>query len=343
MKILIFGITGQDGSYLAEELLKLNHDVYGVIRKSSSFNTKRIDKIFNKLKLFYGDVTDSLSIDNIIHKVKPDRIYNLSAQSHVAVSFEIPDYTTQVDAIGTLRILEAMRKHVPNCRFYQASTSELYGDVLEIPQKETTPFNPQSPYAIAKQYSYWIVKNYRQSYNLFASNGILFNHESERRLETFVTRKITKTLTNILFDDNITLELGNIYSKRDWGYAPDYVKGMIKILEYEKADDFVLSTNETHTIKEFINETINVINNNITYTMSFDVEWRGTGLNETLYCKNRKRNIIKINKKYFRPADVNLLLGDYSKAEKLLNWKPETTFNKLVEKMVLHDLKNKYK
>ena len=269
---LITGVTGQDGSYLAELLLNKGYEVHGIIRRSSSFNTGRINHIYNNpnLKLHYGDMSDSLSLDNIIFKTKPDEIYNLAAQSHVHVSFSIPEYTGQVDALGTLKLLEAMKKHTPNCKFYNATTSELFGLVQEIPQKETTPFYPRSPYGVAKLYSYWICKNYKESYNLFISNGILFNHESKRRGETFVTRKITTTLSNIQKsiqnnEEYNTLKLGNLDSKRDWGYAPDYVEGMWLMLQQDKPDDFILATNETHSIREFIKETDK-------YTM-FNIEW----------------------------------------------------------------------
>lgn len=338
-KALITGVTGQSGSYLAELLLKKGYDVHGIIRRSSSINTKRIDHIYHNpnLTLHYGDMTDSLSLDGIIHLVKPDELYHLAAQSHVYVSFKVPEYTGQVDAMGTLKLLEAVKKHAPECRVYNACTSELYGDVLETPQSEKTPFNPQSPYAIAKQYSFWIAKNYRNGYNMFISNGILFNHESERRGETFVTKKITQAFANILYNRQKVLELGNLNAKRDWGYAPDYVEGMWMMLQQDKPDDFVLATNETHTIKEFVEKTIDAINDRISYKQPIDLEWQGEGENEIGYCKNRGE-IIRVNPRYFRPTEVDILLGDYSKAKNTFGWEPKTTFNKLVEKMIIYDL-----
>lgn len=328
---MIFGITGQDGSYLAELLLSKGYEVHGVIRRSSSINTKRIDHIYGdvNLKLHYGDSTDGLSIDQLINNIKPDEIYNLAAQSHVAVSFELPEYTAQVDALGVLRLLEAVKKHCPNSKIYQASTSELFGKVQEIPQKETTPFYPRSPYGIAKLYAYWICKNYRESYGMFISNGILFNHESPRRGETFITRKITIGLSKWI-NGGSALELGNLESKRDWGYAPDYVEGMYKILQHDKPCDFVLATNETHTIREFIDEACKYID--------VEPEWRGSGINEKLVDLKSNREIIKINRKYFRPSEVDLLLGDPKKAKDILNWEPKVRFKELVEIMMKSDL-----
>jgi len=338
---LITGVTGQDGSYLAELLLNKGYEVHGIIRRSSSFNTGRINHIYNNpnLKLHYGDMSDSLSLDNIIFKTKPDEIYNLAAQSHVHVSFSIPEYTGQVDALGTLKLLEAMKKHTPNCKFYNATTSELFGLVQEIPQKETTPFYPRSPYGVAKLYSYWICKNYKESYNLFISNGILFNHESKRRGETFVTRKITTTLSNIQKsiqnnEEYNTLKLGNLDSKRDWGYAPDYVEGMWLMLQQDKPDDFILATNETHSIREFIKETDK-------YTM-FNIEWFGEGLDEKGIDKKTGKIIIEIDPKYFRPAEVDILIGDYSKAKNILGWEPKVKFKELVEIIMKFDLKNNF-
>lgn len=337
-KALITGITGQDGSYLAELLLDKGYEVHGIIRRSSSFNTKRINHIYNNqnLILHYGDLTDSLSVDNIMFNVNPDEIYHLAAQSHVKVSFEIPKYTGEVDALGTLYLLEAMKKHSPNAKFYNAATSELYGKVQETPQKETTPFYPRSPYGVAKLYSYWICKNYRESYDLFVCNGILFNHESERRGRTFVTRKITTTLSDIQqkiiegkeFD---TLKLGNLDAKRDWGYAPDYVYGMWLMLQQDKPDDYVLATNDTHSIRDFIKETNK-------HTI-FDIVWEGKGLNEKGIDKNTGKIIIEIDHKYFRPTEVDLLIGDYSKAKKNLGWEPKTNFSELIKIIIEHDLK----
>lgn len=358
---LCTGITGQDGSYLTELLLKKGYEVHGVIRRSSSINTTRIDHMYSNpnLKLHYGDMSDSLSLDGIIHKIIPDEIYNLAAQSHVHVSFQIPEYTGQVDALGTLKLIEAVKKHCPECKIYNATTSELYGLVQETPQTEKTPFYPRSPYGVAKLYSFWICKNYRESYNMFISNGILFNHESERRGETFVTRKITIALSKIVKGTQEFLELGNLDSKRDWGYAPDYVEGMWRILQTDKPDDFVLATNETHSIREFIEESVKVYNlfincdeeppaipfkiehfipeKNNNYK-EIDLEWRGEGVDEVGFCKNRNKVIIKINPKYYRPAEVDLLLGDPTKAKDILGWTPTTKFKKLVEKMMIHDL-----
>lgn len=327
---LITGITGQTGSYLAELLLDKNYTVHGIIRRSSSFNTKRIDHLYNNpnLILHYGDMSDSLSIDNIVHKTQPGEIYNLGAQSHVAVSFELPEYTGQVDGLGILRLLEAARKHCPNAKIYQASTSELFGDVLEIPQTEKTPFNPKSPYGSAKLYAYYICKNYRESYNMFICNGILFNHESPRRGDTFVTKKIIKGLVNWKHTKT-PIKLGNIFTKRDWGYAPEYVYGMWLMLQQEKPDDYILATGETHTIKEFIEEACEHLDIKLTW-------WNnGEGIDE-----KTGLSVIKIDKKYFRPNEVNLLIGDYSKARKLLNWEPKTKFKDLIKIMIEHELKN---
>lgn len=335
-KALITGITGQDGSYLAELLLSKGYEVHGIIRRSSSFNTGRIDHIFEQLHLHYGDLTDSLNIDNIINTVKPDEVYNLAAQSHVQVSFEMPEYTGNVDAIGTLRIIEAVRKHCPKAKIYNATTSELFGLVQETPQTEKTPFYPRSPYGVAKLYSYWICKNYRESYGLFISNGILFNHEGERRGETFVTKKITKGIAKIqqdlLLKKEITrpLKLGNIYSKRDWGYAPDYVYGMWLMLQQDNPDDFVLATNETHTIKEFIEE--------VCKHTRIDLVWSGSGINEVGIDNNTKQVIISIDSKYIRPAEVDLLLGDYTKAKTILGWEPKVSFKELAKIMIEYDI-----
>lgn len=331
-KALITGITGQDGSYLAELLLSKDYEVHGIIRRSSSFNTGRIEHIYDKIKLHYGDVTDSLNIDTLISTIKPDEIYHLGAQSHVKVSFELPEYTGQVDALGTLRLLEAIRKHTPNCKFYNAVTSEMFGKVQEIPQKETTPFYPRSPYGVAKVYSYWICKNYRESYNLFICNGILFNHESERRGDTFVTQKIVKGLIDVVKGQKEKIYLGNLYSKRDWGYAPEYVEGMWRMLQQENPDDYILATNETHTIKEFIEECCKNLN--------IDYEWIGDGINEKLINKTTGKNIIEINEKYFRPTEVDLLIGDYTKAKEKLGWEPKIRMKELVKIMVDNYYKN---
>lgn len=313
-KALITGITGQDGSFLAELLLEKNYEVHGIIRRSSSFNTARIDHIYNDLHLHYGDLSDSSSISSIIKKTNPDEVYNLAAQSHVRVSFDIPEYTSDVTGLGTLRILEAIKDVAPCCKFYQASSSELYGDVLEVPQKETTPFNPRSPYAAAKAYSFYITKNYRDAYNIHASNGILFNHESERRGETFVTRKITRAVGRIVNNLQNELYLGNIDSKRDWGYAKDYVEAMHLMLQQDNPDDYVISTGQTYSIRDFLDEAFGYVG----------LDWQ---------------NYVKIDPRYFRPTEVNLLLGDHSKAKQKLNWQPKTSFKELVKIMVEYDLK----
>jgi GDPmannose 4,6-dehydratase len=329
-KALITGITGQDGSHLAELLLEKGYEVHGIIRRSSSFNTGRIDHIYPHLKLYHGDVTDTFSIEHIIQEVKPDEIYNLAAQSHVAVSFELPDYTGQVDALGVLKLLETVRKYSPNTKIYQASTSELFGKVQEIPQKETTPFYPRSPYGVSKLYAYWICKNYRESYNLFISNGILFNHEGERRGETFVTKKITHGLVNWT-KTRIPIHLGNLNAKRDWGYAKDYVYGMWLMLQQDKPDDFILATGEAHSNREFVEEACKYIN--------VDIEWQGEGIKEIGVDKNSGDAIvIQVDPKYFRPAEVDILLGDPTKAKEILGWEAKTKFKDLVKLMMESDL-----
>jgi GDPmannose 4,6-dehydratase len=330
-KCLITGITGQSGSYLAELLLEKNYEVHGMIRRSSSFNTARIEGIYDRVHLHYGDMTDSLSIDNIIQNIKPNYIYNLAAQSHVATSFNLPEYTAQTDGIGTLRILEAMKKHTPKAKFYQASTSELFGKVLETPQNEKTPFNPVSPYAIAKQYAFNMVQNYRNSYGMFASNGILFNHESPRRGETFVTKKITRGLVKWM-KTGIPIKLGNLNSQRDWGYAPEYVEAMWMILQQDRPDDFVIATGECHSNKEFIEEACKYI--------GVDIQWNGVGLFEKGIDKNTGKTVILTDQKYFRPSEVDVLLGDPSKAKKILGWEAKVKFKELVKIMMEHDLKN---
>lgn len=337
-KALITGITGQDGSYLAELLLEKGYEVHGLIRRSSTFNTKRIDHIYqdphiNGVSLFlhYGDLSDSSNISRLLEKIKPDEIYNLGAQSHVRVSFDIPEYTGDVVALGTLRILDAIRESGINTKFYQASSSELFGKVQEVPQKETTPFYPRSPYACAKLYSYWITINYRESYNLFACNGILFNHESPRRGETFVTRKITRGLARIKLGKEEKLYLGNINAKRDWGYAKDYVEGMWRMLQQEEPEDFVLATGETHTVREFVEETAKYL--------GFELEWQGEGVEEKGIDKNTGKVIIEIDQRYFRPAEVDLLIGDYTKAKEKLGWEPKTKFKELVKIMVDEDMR----
>jgi len=329
MKILITGISGQDGSYLAEKLLNQGHEVHGIIRRSSSLNTGRIDHIFDKLHLHYGDITDSLNIDDIINKVKPDRIYNLCAQSHVQISFFLPLYTAQTDGLGTLILLEAVRKHCPKCRIYNATTSELFGLVQEIPQKETTKMYPRSPYGVAKLYSFWISKNYRESYGMFISNGILFNHESERRGHNFVTKKITNGLVN-WYKTGESIHIGNINSSRDWGYAPEYVDAMIKIVEHTEPMDFVVSTGESHSNREFIEEACKYIN--------VEIEWVGEGENEKGIDKKTGKIVIEIDPKYFRPAEVDILLGDSSLIKNILGWEAKTKFKELVKIMMKHDL-----
>lgn len=373
-KALITGITGQDGSYLTELLLEKGYEVHGIIRRSSSFNTGRIDHLMNNneiynrsLFLHYGDLVDTSSLNRLLEKISPDEIYNLGAQSHVKVSFEVPDYTAQVDALGTLRFLDAIREVGLNrqTKLYQASTSELFGKVQEIPQKETTPFYPRSPYGVAKLYGYWIIVNYREAYNLFACNGILFNHESPRRGETFVTRKITRAAARIVLGLQKSLSLGNLNSKRDWGYAPEYCEGMWRILQHEKAEDFVLATGEMHTVKEFTELTFR--------ELGIDIQWTGkeenekavvSSINKDLVLNVLKRQqdkisskfshqsleksidqnlkegdcIVEVNPNYYRPTEVELLIGDASKAKEKLNWTPKTKFSELVKLMAKADL-----
>ena len=331
MKVaLITGISGQDGSYLAELLLEKGYEVHGIIRRASQINTQRIDLIYDRIKLHYGDLTDSTNLVRIIQQVQPDEIYNLGAQSHVKVSFEIPEYTGQVDALGTLRILEAVRLLgiEDKTRIYQASTSEMFGKVQEIPQKETTPFYPRSPYGVAKLYGYWIVKNYRESYGLHASSGILFNHESPRRGETFVTRKITRGLSRISVGEQDILYLGNLNSKRDWGHARDFVEAMWLMLQQDEADDYVIATGEQYSVREFVDEAAPYF--------GMKIEWMGEGLDEIGYDWNTKKAVIKVNPKYFRPAEVETLLGDASKAKKKLGWEPKISFKQLVEDMCIY-------
>ena len=336
---LIFGITGQDGSYLAKFLLKKNYVVHGIKRRSSSINTNRIDDIYedslsNKKKflLHYGDVTDSMSVTKLISNIRPDEIYNLAAQSHVAVSFEIPEYTANADGLGTLRILEGIKSaNLKKCKFYQAGTSEMFGKVLEIPQNEKTPFRPRSPYGAAKVYSHWITVNYRESYNIFAANGILFNHESPVRGETFVTKKITQGLVRIKYQKQKKLILGNLQAKRDWGHAEDYVEAMWKVLQYKKPDDWVIATGIQYSVKTFINL--------VAKKLDIKIIWRGKGINEKAYNKNNQC-IIECNKKYFRPAEVETLLGDSKKAKTLLKWKPKHNIHSLIDDMINFELKD---
>lgn len=319
-KALITGITGQDGSYLSEYLLKKGYKVYGMVRRSSSINTRRIDHLYEepqakrRLELVYGDLNDASSINRLIRTIRPDEIYNLAAQSHVKVSFEVPEYTSEVTALGPLRILEAIVESGIKAKFYQASSSELYGRSEEVPQSEITPFKPVSPYAVAKLFAYWTTVNYRESYGIYACNGILFNHESPRRGETFVTRKITRAIGNIKMGLQKELFLGNLDSKRDWGYAKDYVEAMWLMLQQKRADDFVIATGETHTVKEFVEEAFG----------HAGLDWK---------------KYVKIDKRYFRPLEVNILQGDFSKAKRKLGWKPKTSFRELVRIMVDADLK----
>jgi len=331
MKVaLITGITGQDGSYLAELLLEKGYEVHGIIRRSSLINTHRIDGIYDRLSLHYGDLTDSTNLVRVIQQVQPDEIYNLGAQSHVKVSFEMPEYTGMVDGLGTLRILEAVRLlgMENKTRIYQASTSEMFGKVQEIPQKETTPFYPRSPYGVAKLYGYWIVKNYRESYGLHASSGILFNHESPRRGETFVTRKITRGLSRISTGEQDILYLGNLNSKRDWGHARDFVEAMWLMLQQDEPDDYVIATGEQYSVREFVEEAAPYF--------GMKIEWMGEGLDEIGYDWNTKKAVIRVNPKYFRPAEVETLLGDASKAKEKLGWEPKISFNQLVEDMCIY-------
>ena len=337
-KALITGITGQDGSYLAEFLLEKGYEVHGIIRRSSSFNTGRIDHLMkdthqNDVKVFlhHGDLGDSSNISRLIEKIAPDEIYNLGAQSHVRVSFDMPEYTADIDGIGTLRILDAIKDSKIKTKFYQASSSEMYGLVQEVPQKETTPFYPRSPYGCAKLYAYWITKNYRESYNMFAANGILFNHESPRRGKTFVTKKITLGFAKIKAGLEDKIYLGNLDAKRDWGYAKDYVEGMWMILQADKPEDYVLATGETHSVREFIIEAGKYFD--------FEIIWEGKGLEEKGIDKKTGKVIIELDPKYFRPAEVDLLIGDYSKVKKELGWEPKTSFKELVKIMCEDDLK----
>ena len=321
-KALITGITGQDGSYLTELLLEKGYEVHGIIRRSSSFNTERIDHLYkdphiNDVRMFlhYGDLSDSSNLSRILERIQPDEIYNLAAQSHVRVSFDMPEYTADVTGLGTIRLLDAIKETQIKTRFYQASTSELYGKVVETPQTEKTPFYPRSPYACAKVYSYWITVNYRESYDMYACNGILFNHESPRRGETFVTKKITHAIARILNKEQDKLYLGNLDSKRDWGYAKDYVEAMWLMLQQDKPDDYVIATGETHSVREFLDEAFGLVG----------LDWK---------------KYVEIDPRYYRPAEVDLLLGDPTKAKEKLGWKPKTTFKELVKIMLDYDLKN---
>ena len=335
---LITGITGQDGSYLAELLLEKGYEVHGIIRRASTFNTKRIDHLYQdpheenvRLFLHYGDITDSSNLNRLIEKIRPNEIYNLAAQSHVAVSFEVPEYTAETTGIGTLRLLDAIRESGVKCKFYQASTSELFGGLPDTaPQSEKTPFYPKSPYGVAKLYSYWITVNYRESYDIFACNGILFNHESPRRGETFVTRKITRAAAAIHLGMQDKLYLGNLDAKRDWGHAKDYVEGMWRILQQDKPQDYVLAMNETHTVREFVELAF--------AELGYEIEWQGSGVDEKGIDKNTGRVLVEVDPRYFRPAEVELLWGDSTKARTELGWEPKYSFMDLVKEMVQSDL-----
>jgi GDPmannose 4,6-dehydratase len=354
-KALVTGITGQDGSYLAELLLGKGYEVHGIIRRSSSFNTGRIDHLYRdpdildkRLFLHYGDLIDPSSLNRLLDKVEPDEIYNLAAQSHVKVSFEIPDYTAQVDALGTLRFLDAIRETgLRHVKFYQASTSELYGLVQEIPQSETTPFYPRSPYGVSKLFAYWTIVNYREAYGIFAANGILFNHESPRRGNTFVTKKITRGVAQLLLGRGGAISLGNLNALRDWGYAPEFCDGMWRILQHDTAEDFVLATGEEHSVREFVEA--------VFARVGISIEWRGTGINEVGIISSVNREmlerdlgvstglkagdtVIAVNEKYFRPTEVDRLIGDASKAKRLLGWEAKTRFSDLASLMIEADL-----
>ena len=335
-KALITGITGQDGSYLAELLLNKGYEVHGIIRRSSSFNTQRIEHIFadpheNKpLKLHFGDLSDASNLSRLVESIQPDEIYNLAAQSHVRVSFDIPEYTADVTGLGTIRLLDAIRESGIKTKFYQASSSEMFGLVQEVPQNEKTPFYPRSPYGAAKVYSFWITKNYRESYDLFACNGILFNHESPRRGATFVTRKVTRGLARIKLGLDSKLYLGNLDAKRDWGFAGDYVDAMWRMLQVDKPDDYVVATGETHTVREFVELAGK--------ELGFDIEWQGKGEQQKGIDKITGKTIIEIDPRYYRPTEVDLLIGDYSKAKKELQWTPSVTFAGLVKMMAESDL-----
>jgi GDPmannose 4,6-dehydratase len=337
-KAIITGITGQDGSYLAEFLYEKGYEVHGIIRRGSSFNTWRIDHLYKdshyaeRFFLHYGDLTDSTNLIRLIKKIEPDEIYNLGAQSHVKVSFDVPEYTANSDALGVLRILEAVRllDMTKKVKIYQASTSELYGKIQETPQTEKTPFYPRSPYGVAKLYAYWIIKNYREAYNMYACNGILFNHESPRRGQTFVTRKVTMGLAKIKMGQQDKIYLGNLEAKRDWGYAKEFVEVMWLMLQQDKPRDFVIATGETHSVRELVEETCKAL--------EIEIEWKGEGIDEVGIDKKTGKTIIEIDPEYFRPTEVDLLIGDGSKAEKELGWKPKTKFKNLVRLMAESDL-----
>lgn len=337
-KAFITGVTGQDGSYLADLLLKKGYEVHGLVRRSSLEQKLRIDHLYtdplskSNFKVHYGDITDSMNVTRLIQQIEPDEVYNLAAQSHVRVSFEIPEYTANADGLGTMRILEAIRilGLAGKTKVYQASTSEMFGKVQEVPQKEDTPFYPRSPYGVAKLYAYWLTVNYREAYNIFASNGILFNHESPRRGDSFVTKKIVIAAAQIKNGQRDSLNLGNLDAKRDWGYAPDYVESMWKILQYNTADDFVVATGETHSVREFVELSF--------LHAGIDIIWEGEGIDEKGYDKKTGKSIIGIDPWYFRPTEVDHLVGDASKAKNLLGWEPKVKFQELVEIMMKHEL-----
>ena len=339
-KALITGITGQDGSYLAELLLEKGYEVHGIVRRVSTFNRERIEHLFQgpherkyDIMLHYGDLTDASSLHSIIRLLKPDEVYHLGAQSHVKISFDIPEFTGNVSGLSTTRLLDAIKHDGMGTKFYQASSSEMFGFTQEVPQKETTPFHPRSPYGIAKVYAYWMTVNYREGYNMYACNGILFNHESPRRGENFVTRKITLSLANIISGKMEKLYLGNLEAKRDWGYAKDYVEGMWLMLQQDKPDDYILATNETHSVREFVEEACKLID--------IDLVWQGEGVDEKGIDRKTGKVIIEIDPRYFRPTEVDLLRGDYSKAKEKLGWEPKTKFKNLVKIMMESDLKKK--
>jgi GDPmannose 4,6-dehydratase len=336
-KALITGITGQDGSYLAEFLLNKGYEVHGIRRAASVFNTERIDHLLGdkslNFHLHYGDLIDSSNLNRLLEEIKPDEIYNLGAQSHVHISFQLPEYTAEIDGIGTLRLLDAIKGTGIKTKFYQASTSELFGKVQEMPQTENTPFYPRSPYGVAKLFSFWTVKNYREAYGLFACNGILFNHESPRRGRIFVTRKVTEGIADIKAGRSAKIMLGNLDAKRDWGYAPDYVEAMWLMLQQETPDDFVIATGETHSIREFCEEAFKLA--------GYEISWQGQGLEEKGVDKNTGQVLIEVDPKYFRPAEVDILMGDSSKAQAKLGWKPKVTFKELVKIMLESDLNKK--
>ncbi|MFN0200766.1 MAG: GDP-mannose 4,6-dehydratase [Bacteroidia bacterium] len=331
-KAFITGITGQDGSFLTEILIEKGYEVHGIIRRASNFNTERIDHLMGhpQLTLHHGDLADSANLNKLLSSIQPDEIYNLGAQSHVAVSFEVPEYTAQVDAVGTLRLLDALINHCPKAKFYQASTSELYGLVQEIPQKETTPFYPRSPYGVAKLYGFWITKNFRESYDLYACNGILFNHESERRGKTFVTRKVTIALSEIHYGLRKVLKMGNLDAQRDWGYAKEYCEAMWLMLQQDKPEDYVIATGKTYTVREFITRAAKHVN--------MDIEWVGEGIEEKGIDKKTGNVIVEIDPRYFRPAEVELLVGDASKAKAELGWEATTDLDGLIDIMMKNDL-----